>query len=120
MTAPWIDREVAYAGNCLYDRESSYTGLITLDPVDPRIAVISTDVDPQNGELLGHHEIYRATIERKDDVGQVRWQAITQDSPVDNLRPVILYHGDRRIILWNRGDLRTYTDYQLDTVGVIE
>ena len=31
----WLDREVAYAGRCLYSTQTSYTGLITLDPRRP-------------------------------------------------------------------------------------
>ena len=49
----WIDREVAYGGKCLYDRESSYTGLIALDPVDPEVVFISTDVSPKTGKDRG-------------------------------------------------------------------
>ncbi|SMP75456.1 BNR repeat-containing family member [Neorhodopirellula lusitana] len=117
----WIDREVAYGGNCLYDRESSYTGLITLDPVDPSVVLISTDVNPATGEDLGGlHEIYRATIQPTDTVDSIEWTPVTQNSPVRNLRPVILRDHNRRVILWNRGDFKTYTNYQLDTVGIIE
>lgn len=47
------DREVAFAGTCLYPRESSYTGLITLDPEDAQSVYISTDVDPSTGVSTG-------------------------------------------------------------------
>ena len=61
--AKWIDREVAFGGNCLYPRQSSYTGLIALDPKDPTYVVISTDADPKTGAKTGgNHEIYRAKI----------------------------------------------------------
>lgn len=117
----WVDREVAYAGKCLYDRESSYTGLITLDPVDPGVVVISTDVDPSTGsDSDGHHEIYRARVGLADDVSTISWKAVTKNSPVRNLRPYIIRDSDRRLILWNRGDFRTFVNYQLDTVGIIE
>lgn len=117
----WINREVAYGGKCLYDRESSYTGLITLDPIDPSVVVISTDVNPTTGEYGdGMHEIYRAHIGPKDDIRSIDWLPITKDSPVRNIRPMIVRGGNRRIILWNRGDFRSYTNYQLDTVGLIE
>ena len=42
----WEDLEIAYAGKCLYDLESSYTGLATLDPSDPTYVLISTNVNP--------------------------------------------------------------------------
>ena len=117
----WVDREVAFAGTCLYDRESSYTGLIALDPVDPSVVVISTDVDPGSGNnQTKNHEIYRARIGLGDSVRSIRWEPVTKDSPVRNIRPVILRDGQRRVILWNRGDYVSYTDYQLDTVGIAE
>lgn len=117
----WIDREVAFAGGCLYERESSYTGLITLDPVDPTVVFISSDVDPNTGESHGgHHEIFRAKIKLGDATGTIRWKAVTHDSPVQNIRPNIVRDGNRRIVLWQRGDFKTFTNYQLDTVGFIE
>lgn len=117
----WIDREVAYGGKCLYDRESSYTGLITLDPVDPRFALISTDVNPGTGKNDGGlHEIYRAIIGPNNDIKSIKWLPVTKDSPVRNIRPIIIRDGQLRVMMWNRGDFRTYTNYQLDTVGLIE
>ncbi len=117
----WIDREVAFAGNCLYDRESSYTGLITLDPVDPSVVLISTDVDPSRGTSQGgHHEIYRARVNLSDDIDSIEWQSVTRNSPVRNIRPLIVRDGDRRVVLWNRGEFISYNNYQLDTVGFVE
>jgi hypothetical protein len=119
--AKWIDREVAYAGKCLYPSESSYTGLITLDPSDPTVVFISTDVNPASGkENGGPHEVYRARITAGDDSRSIKWEPVTKESPVRNIRPVIVRNGKRRIVLWNRGDFKTYKDYQLDTVGFIE
>jgi hypothetical protein len=117
----WFDREIAYAGRCLYDLESSYTGLITLDPVDPEVVVISADVDPSTGkDCRGNHEIYRARIGAGVDIESVKWEPVTRDSPVSNLRPLIIRDGDRRVLLWNRGEFNTFTNYQLDTVGLVE
>jgi hypothetical protein len=117
----WIDREVAYAGKCLYPRESSYTGLITLDPVDPSVVFISADVNPATGkDSGGKHEIYRTKIEAEDSRKSIKWEAVTSNSHVRNIRPIIVNDGTFRIILWNRGDFRTYTNYQFDTVGFTE
>ena len=117
----WIDREVAYAGHCLYEIEANYTGLISLDPVDPTCAVISTNVHPSTGkDLGGHHEIYRANVEPDDDISTVTWEAVTKSSPVRNLRPVIVRGNGLRVITWLRGDYLSYTNYQMDVVGVIE
>ena len=83
--------------------------------------VISTDVDPSTGEDRGGlQEIYRAQIGPNDDIKSVEWEPVTKRSPVRNLRPLIVRHLDRRVILWNRGDFKTYSNYQLDTVGLVE
>jgi len=117
----WIDREVAHGGHCLYERESSYTGLIALDPNDPAEVVISTNVDPGTGaDSGGKHEIYRARIRPDDSIETIAWEALTKDSPVRNLRPLVLSDGNRRVILWLRGVYNTYTDYDQDVVGIVE
>jgi hypothetical protein len=117
----WIDREVALAGSCLYEAESSYTGLIALDPVDPSFVVISTDIHPTSGSPLGGtHEIFRARVELGDDRDSIEWKAVTKNSPCRNIRPIILRDNQQRVVLWNRGQFKTYTNYQLDTVGFSE
>ncbi|MDO3385614.1 BNR-4 repeat-containing protein [Gilvimarinus sp. SDUM040013] len=115
----WIDREVAFAGTRLYEREASYTGLITLDPTDPSNVVISTDVDPNSGEPLGgKHQIFKARIADTDTTNNVDWQRISFDDKRHNIRPMVVSEGDTKLILWSRGQFNTYTNYYLDTVGV--
>jgi rhamnogalacturonyl hydrolase YesR len=116
----WFDREVAFGGKCLYDLESSYTGLISIDPVDPTYVVISTDVDPTRGVALANHEIFRAKVGLTDSTSSIRWEAITINSPVRNIRPVILRDGNKRIVLWNRGVFKSFINYQMDIVGLLE
>lgn len=117
----WLDREIAYAGTCLYPRESSYTGLVTLDPADPTVVFISTDVDPTTGKGLGgKHEIYRAKVGPNDDISTIKWHAVTTKSPVRNLRPMVVRDGNQRVVLWQRGEFKTFVNYDLDTVGFVE
>lgn len=117
----WRDREVAFAGGCLYTRESSYTGLITMDPIDPTVVFISTDVDPTTGEGHGgKHEIYRARIGHEDSVDAIDWTPVTRSSPVANIRPMVVRDGRRRVVIWMRGEFATYKNYQLDAVGIVE
>lgn len=122
----WHDREVAYGGTALYAYESSYTGLITLDPVDPSYVVISTDVDPFRGNRKGSYEIYRSKIgltdanTKRDQPREIKWERLTWNSKVSNLRPIIVRNDDERIVLWNRGVYSSYANYQLDAVGFVE
>jgi hypothetical protein len=117
----WHDREIAYAGKCLYPRESSYTGLVTLDPSDPRRVFISTDVDPTTGEDLGGtHEIYTATIGLDDETTSITWRALTANSLHRNIRPIVATGDGYRAVIWLRGPWRTYTDYESDVVGYVE
>ena len=115
----WQDREVAYAGSRLYEREASYTGLITLDPSDPSIVAISTNVYPNNGKPLGeHHQIFKARLKKTDDTDSINWQQLTDDKHNDNLRPIIVVGEGHKMLIWLKGKYTTYTNYYLDAVGM--
>lgn len=116
----WIDREIAFAGTRLYEREASYTGLVTLDPGDPRHVVISSDVDPSTGQALsGKHQIFHAQIDHADTIDTIHWKQLTNDSGRYNIRPIIVSSHEHRAILWLRGQYNTYTDYFMDVVGIV-
>ncbi len=116
----WIDREVAYAGSCLYAAESSYTGLIALDPVDPTRVVISSDADPKSGKNTGgSRELYAATVKADDTIHSIQWTAITRDSNESNIRPIIVTGDGYKVLVWLRGNYRTYTDYNCDVAGIV-
>jgi hypothetical protein len=116
----WLDREVAFAGKALYPRESSYTGLITLDPTDPSMVYISSDVDPGSGaDAGGTHEIYAARVGLEDDIDTIQWRALTSGSPHRNIRPVVVAGGGYKVVLWLSGPWNTYRDYHSAVVGVV-
>lgn len=116
----WIDREIAFAGTRLYELESSYTGLVTIDPADPSHVVISTDVNPSTGRALGgKHQIFRAHINDADDRSTIEWQQLTDDPARHNIRPIIVAGDDHHAILWLRGQYNSFTDYYLDAVGIV-
>ena len=120
----WRVHEIAFAGTALYRGEDDYTGLIALDPNDPDVVFISTDADPETGEPLvssadgeRYYEIYRGETE---DFGATwDWTALTQNSTADNLRPLVPDWEYGTIVLWLRGKLRTYTDYDTEVVGMV-
>lgn len=121
----WVDHEIAYAGSCLYASELDYTGNIILDPGDPDIVYISTNVRPESGTPLlsradgkRHYEIFKGNT--TDGGASWLWTPITADSSADNLRPIVPDgSGDHAVLLWLRGTYRAYTDYNLAVVGII-
>jgi hypothetical protein len=121
----WVDREIAYAGTRLYAGEDDYTGGIALVPGDPTRVFISTDADPATGAPLvsgadgkRHFEIFRGAS--ADGGRSWRWRAVTRDSTADNLRPIVpRAPGRDELLLWLRGRYRSYTDYDLEVVGLL-
>src|SRR5436309_8180776 len=75
----------------------------------PNIAYISTDAEPVTGKPLvsaadgqRHHELYRGTT--PDSGATWRWEPITANSTVDNLRPIVpRWHDSRTALVWMRG-----------------
>ncbi len=124
--AQWHVHEMAHAGTRLYAPEVDYTGLVALHPADPDAVYISTNAHPATGQPLTspadgerHWEIFKGVT--ADGGRSWQWQALTQDSTCDNIRPIVRpLEGGRTLILWLRGDYSTYTHYDLDVVGRIE
>lgn len=116
----WETNPLAYAGNYLYAAENDYTGLVALDPNDPNTLFISTDVDPATGAAIGtgKHEIYKGKT--SDGGATWNWFAITSNSTVDNIRPVVPdWNSPERALFWLRGNYSTYTSYDMTVVGQI-
>lgn len=118
----WQEHEIAYGGSRLYAGENEYTGLITLHPEDPNVVYISADVDPETGEELNpegprRYEIFRGTT--SDRGATWEWTPVTENSEADNIRPIVVSDGEIEAVLWLKGRYTTYTDYDLDAVGLI-
>ena len=119
----WQDGEVGYAGSRLYAGEDDYTGGFALVPGAPSVVFVSTNAHPATGEPLvsrqdgrRHWELFRG--ESKDG-HEWQWQALTRDSTVDNIRPVVPRASGEPIVLWLRGSYRSYTDYDLELVALL-
>lgn len=122
----WQDHALAYAGSRLYSGEDDYSGLVALDPEDPSRVCISTNADPVTGAPLisgadgeRHHELFWGTT----DDGGATWafRAITSNSDVDNLRPMIPPRaaGGERALIWLRGSYAAYTNYRQEVVALV-
>jgi Neuraminidase (sialidase) len=117
---------MGYGGTGLYPREADYTGLLAIDPNQPNVVFISSDVHPVTGlpnvsaaDDERHYEIFKGVT--RDGGASWTWTPITENSEADHLRPVIpIWEGSRRAVLWQYGTFRTYTDYNTDIVGIIE
>ena len=98
---------LAKAGSNLWSEEQDYTGLAAIDPNDGNILYISTTIDPRNGGVLPHHEIFKGTT--ADQGATWSWNAVTQGSSVDNLRPMTVRCGpENTAVLWLRGKMQTW------------
>jgi hypothetical protein len=114
----WEVNEVAKLGNALWPAEQDYTGLGDIDPLDSSVIFISTPIDPRDGKALAHHEIFRGVS--SDAARSWTWTAVTADSPVDNLRPIVCSWEGSRAILWFRGSMTRSQHYNSAIVGIIE
>lgn len=120
----WSDYEIAYAGSRLYPREDAYTGLIALNPDNPDMVYISTDVHPETAEPLiseangrRHYEIFQGLTDSRG--ASWVWRQVTEHSEADNIRPIVVSDGNDWAVLWLRGEYRAYTDYDLEVVGFV-
>ncbi|HSH17169.1 MAG TPA: BNR-4 repeat-containing protein [Verrucomicrobiae bacterium] len=112
--AKWVTHEIAHAGTRLYPGEDDYTGLGAIDPQNPNVVYISTDADPVTGRPLisrasyrRFHELFRG--ETADGGATWQWTAITSNSSMDNLRPLVPIWPDangRTAVVWMRGGYR--------------
>ena len=122
----WHDHRLAHAGTALYEREAHYAGLLALHPADPDTVYIATDAHPTTGRPLisrqDHRRHYEIFAGHTPAAGATwNWTPITQHSSLDNIRPIVpLDNAGRTILLWLRGTYTTYTQYDLDLVGIID
>ena len=117
----WNDREIAFAGEALYPKEASYTGLLALDPEDPTKVFISTPVNPNTGKTTGEkHEIYMTQLDNNTPMKNITWKQVTFNSKYKNIRPVVVSGEGYKVLLWLGGKpWRKFQDYETDVLGYI-
>ncbi|MBN2233638.1 MAG: hypothetical protein JW706_00695 [Opitutales bacterium] len=70
-------------------------------------------------ELGGRHELFRAVIGPKDDIGSIRWSPVTGGSSWDNIRPMVAAGDGYKVLVWLNGPWSTYVDYEVDVRAIV-
>lgn len=111
----WKLHPLAVAGPGLLPHEQDYTGLGAVDPNNLDCVYLSTPVDPRTGATTPHYEIYRGVT--ADSGASWTWEAITEGSAVDNLRPMVI-PGDSSVhaVCWFRGSMSASQSYSTEIV----
>ncbi|WP_457950069.1 BNR-4 repeat-containing protein [Pseudarthrobacter sp. alpha12b] len=114
----WSLRPLAAAGPALLPHEQDYTGLGAVDPYDLDQVYVSTPVNPRTGETTEHYEIYRGRT--RDEGATWEWEAITANSRVDNLRPMVPPgNASVHAVCWFRGTMRSSQSYETEIVVLL-
>ena len=116
----WTYTYLAKAGLKFYASEADYVGLGALDPDDPTTLYLSTPYDPADTSVyLGAREIYKGVTL---DHGQTwLWEAITQNSTRDNIRPIVpAWNLYDTALLWCRGTYISAQSFDAAVVGTLE
>ncbi|MEO0293550.1 MAG: BNR-4 repeat-containing protein [candidate division WOR-3 bacterium] len=115
----WSYTYLGQAGKKMYSSEADYTGLGALHPNDPNIIYISTHIDPRNNENLNRREIFKGVT--TDNGLSWTWTPITENSTMDNFRPIIpSWKNGKTALLWFRGTYLSAQNYDAAIVGIIE
>lgn len=120
----WRVSQAAFAG-AVPAGITGTTSLDVLDPNDPFTIYFSSNVDPavntpilSAADGLQHFEMFRGRTTN----GGVTWSytQLTSNSSCDNFRPTaVKWDADHSMVLWLRGKLNTWTDYDVAIVGLI-
>ncbi len=117
----WTDNEIAHAGRRLYKAEANFTGLVALVPKNPDVMFLATNVDPTTGKKPKGQQIFELYRGTTGDRGKTwKWAALTRDSDVDNIRPVVPEWGGGTLVMWLRGSYKSIGSFDLDVVGMID
>ena len=127
QTSQWETHEVTRMGDRLYRQgsdlsEQDYTGNAALVPGDPSTIYVSTPYDPRDSSgatFTTSYEIYKGLT---GDGGESwSWTAITENSVVDNLRPIVPDpHGGDPTVIWFRGTYTTAHSINAAVVGIVD
>ena len=114
----WSSTYLGNAGLKLYSSEQDYTGLAAMHPNTPDIIYISTTYDPRDNTVLTKHEIFKGVT---NDSGKTwEWTPITENSTMDNLRPIVpVWENYKTALIWFRGNYYSAQNINAQIVGII-
>lgn len=109
---------LAHAGANFGRRDQpDYTGLATVDPMNPDVVYVSTNRHPITNEYLVSsttgQDQFEIFMGRTGDGGATwEWAAVTENSPTDNIRPYSPgWQQGLGVVLWMRGDYPSFYVY---------
>ena len=122
----WHNYPLAKMGDRLYrgtdKSEQDYTGLGALVPGDPNTVYISTPYDPRDASgntTTPWYEIYKGVT--NNGGANWTWSAITQNSTMDNLRPIVpSWDATHSALVWFRGTYTTAQNIDAAVVGIVD
>ena len=115
----WKWAYLGKGGGPLYSSEQDYIGLGALCPNDQNTIFLSTPFDPSSGSSVGKHEIFKGVT--TDSGATWKWEAITKNSSVDNLRPIVPEWDSKHFaLLWCRGTYSMAQNFNTQIVGFID
>jgi hypothetical protein len=117
----WTTTYLVKAGSKLYADEQDYTGLSALNPDNPNIIYVSTPYDPRDDKTMSankKHELWQGTT--CDNGKTFTFTPITQNSSVDQIRPVVpKWDSSHTALLWMQGTYKSAQSYTMKIVGLI-
>lgn len=122
----WRRKFIANAGRGLFSSEDDYGGGMCIDPENPNVVYISSnvanpfDLSTLSPALNPNNEIYEIYRGVTADGGATwSWEAITSGSNASNMRPFVPDdHGRAEAVVWFHGRYTTFLNYDCNIYGV--
>lgn len=121
----WTSTRLVKGGRTLYrDKsgwwEEDYLGGAALDPDNPHVLYVSTNIDPRDDSTeYPVNEIWKGVS--CDEGATFTWTPLTMNSQNENLRPAVpKWDTKNTAVLWFRGTYNTAQTYNTQVVGIIE
>ncbi len=120
----WTSTYLVKGGRTLYRDhsdwwEEDYLGGAALDPDDPHVIYVSTNIDPRdNKKEYPVNEIWKGVS--CDNGASFTWTPMTMNSKNENLRPVVpKWDASNTALVWFRGNYQTAQKFSAEVVGII-